>query len=168
MKQYWIQEQIEFVKKMLRSGYSVQQIHQAAKKKWKDINSRQIGYRIVAANKQLLAEQRQIAEQTQLIVNKTITERVFDIISLVERKQVLSQIAQGTLVIPKAVLVDGVIQYVDTYPDFKQRIAAIAELNKIEGSYAPLRADITTNGQEIVPVTAAVIHIEGDKVELLQ
>jgi hypothetical protein len=60
---------------------------------------------------------------------------VYAIMSLDERRMVLSQIARGTLIIPKPVVVNKEVQMIDCLPDCSLRESAIIELNKMEGVY---------------------------------
>lgn len=56
-----------------------------------------------------------------------------------ERMQILSQIARGEIPLTKPMVVDKMIQEVDVVPDWMDRRNAIAELNKMDGSYAPAK-----------------------------
>lgn len=56
-----------------------------------------------------------------------------------KKKEILSKIATGDLVIKKPVLVNGKIVQVECQPDYSDRRNAIAELNKMEGDYSPTK-----------------------------
>lgn len=63
-----------------------------------------------------------------------------------ERMLVLSQIARAEVALDREVLsVDG-IQALSVVPDFAERKAAIAELNKMDGDYAPIKKENKHSG----------------------
>ena len=75
-----------------------------------------------------------------------------------ERMEILTQIAKGEIPIVKHIVCDGVIQEVDVVPAWADRRAAIAELNKMDGEYAPIRKDITSGGEPIKQITGIVVE----------
>ena len=66
-----------------------------------------------------------------------------DIMRSDERKEYLTKVIRGEIAIKKLIIVAGVIEYHDISPDHKERIAALAELNKMEGDYAPAKSIVT-------------------------
>lgn len=87
------------------------------------------------------------------------------ILSKEERMKILSDMADGTLLIEKEIVTkSGVVRKIVLFPEYNDRRAAVAELNKMEGDYAPLKKDITTNGESIAP--APVFNIVLDDGEL--
>lgn len=58
------------------------------------------------------------------------------ILSVLERKEILTQMALGNIPLIKYIVCDGVIQEREVVPNYNDRKAAIAELNKMEGVYA--------------------------------
>lgn len=62
-----------------------------------------------------------------------------------ERKEVLSQIARGEIPLKKPMVCDGDIVEVPVVPDWMDRRNAIAELNKMDGSYAAIKQNIKIN-----------------------
>ena len=73
------------------------------------------------------------------------------IMSKLERQEVLTQIARGEIPLQKAMVVDGMIQFIEVAPDWMDRKSAIAELNKMDGDYAPAKQQIQINklGKEL-------------------
>lgn len=71
------------------------------------------------------------------------------ILSKEERMYILTDIATGDITVTKPVVCNGVIQDYITTPNCIDRRGAIAELNKMDGSYSPIRTDLTTNGKDI-------------------
>lgn len=57
------------------------------------------------------------------------------ILSKLERQKILSKIAKGKIPLTKHIVCDKVIQEVDIIPNWSDRVRAIAELNKMDGSY---------------------------------
>lgn len=100
---------------------------------------------------------REIQEQRQLVkeaVNKAASNVVTEmaeknILSTAERMEMLSKIAKGEVKIKKPFVIAGKIMEYPSEPDHNDRTKAIAELNKMDGSYAATKTDITTNGKEI-------------------
>jgi hypothetical protein len=125
-------------------------------------------HRLTKANKQIRAEQALITAQANAVVQLEIKQRAVRILSIAERKEILTQIALGQLTITKPINVGGKVEYVACEPDYTDRRQAIAELNRIDGSYQPIRTDITTNGQSLTPVTTTIIQFNGVDVPLLQ
>ena len=78
--------------------------------------------------------------------NEAVKDALKSVISKTERMQVLSDIAIGKLKISKPIFTkEGVIDsYVE--PDCNDRTKAIAELNKMDGAYAPQKIDNTIKG----------------------
>lgn len=81
------------------------------------------------------------------------------ILDKTERMQILSQIARGEIPLTKPMVVDKMIQEVDVLPDWMDRRNAIAELNKMDGSYAATK--IEGEFRELRPLF-------GDKDEILE
>jgi len=75
-----------------------------------------------------------------------------------ERMEILTQIAKGEIPLVKHIVCDGVIQEVDVVPAWADRKAAIAELNKMDGEYAPIKKDITSGGEPLKQITGIVVE----------
>jgi hypothetical protein len=58
------------------------------------------------------------------------------ILSKAGRQLILTQIAEGTLILSKYIVCDGIIEEKPIVPNYSERKAAIAELNKMDGAYA--------------------------------
>ena len=80
------------------------------------------------------------------------------ILSKHERQEILTQIAKGEIPLVKHIVCDGVIQEVDVVPAWADRRAAIAELNKMGGDYAPVKKDITSGGEPIKQITGIIVE----------
>jgi len=60
-----------------------------------------------------------------------------------ERMEILTKIASGEITMIKEVAGRQGIELLNVTPDFAERRAAIAELNKMDGEYAPQRKELT-------------------------
>ena len=60
-----------------------------------------------------------------------------------ERKEYLTSVIRGKVSISKKIVINGVIDEIEIIPDHKDRLSAIAELNKMEGDYAPSKSIVT-------------------------
>lgn len=72
-----------------------------------------------------------------------------NIMGKAERMELLTKMAKGELKIKTPFVIAGKIMEYPAEPTASDRRAAIAELNKMAGDYAPAKQDITTNGKEI-------------------
>lgn len=97
--------------------------------------------------KRLQEENRAIALATKTEAAKQLAPN--SIADVAERMQVLTQIMRGEIPLKKPMVCDGVIELIDVVPDWMDRKAAIAELNKMGGDYAPAKTDITSGGKEL-------------------
>lgn len=68
------------------------------------------------------------------------------ILSVAQRKDILAKIALGKIPLTKPMVCDGEIKLVPVVPDWNDRKNAIAELNKMDGSYAPIKQAIEHTG----------------------
>lgn len=85
------------------------------------------------------AQQRINAAKAALDLENALNERKSQIADVLERKEILTKIARGQIPLLKHVVVDRAIEYIEVVPDYMDRKAAIAELNKMEGDYAPTK-----------------------------
>lgn len=88
------------------------------------------------------------------------------ILSREERIQILSEIARGEQPMVKHVVVSlgnnlgSEIQEVTVYPAWKDKRDAVAEINKMEGDYAPIKKDITSKGESLAPAPVFQIILD--------
>jgi hypothetical protein len=75
-----------------------------------------------------------------------------------ERMEILTLIAKGEIPLTKHIVCDGIIQEREVVPNWMDRKAAIAELNKMDGEYAPIRKDITSAGEPIKQITGIIVE----------
>ena len=95
---------------------------------------------IKAAKNELFKLDQQIKKKKEKIIEEKAIESLEKfIINTDQRKEILSNIAIGELIIKKPFLLNGKIVQVDSQPDYSDRRNAIAELNKMEGDYSPTK-----------------------------
>jgi hypothetical protein len=84
------------------------------------------------------------------------------ILGKIERMEILSSIADGSLTFQKEVPSKFGPQVITATPDYSDRRAALAELNKMDGEYAPIRKDITTGGEQLPAPVFNIILDDGE------
>lgn len=142
--------QVEFIKNCLRNGMQRKDILAKFSEKWQNVAVRTFDTRLKVATAAMQAELEHINASTQIGVAAEIQSRKLKALTVAERVDILSKIALGEIPLKKPMVADGVIQEIDVVPDWDDRRAAIAELNKMSGDYAPTKTDITTNGKPLV------------------
>lgn len=131
--------QIEFIKKCLRKGDKRKAILAKYVKKWQNTSDRTFDRRLRLAEEAMAIENKSIQDKVEEEVAKEVEARKLDIMDAMERKATLTQIARGEIPLRKAIVVDKFIEYIEVIPDWMDRKNAIAELNKMEGDYAPAK-----------------------------
>lgn len=66
-----------------------------------------------------------------------------------ERMELLTKLATGEIPTWREVITEAGIQKLEYYSGAEAK-AAIAEINKMDGEYAPIRKDITSGGEKII------------------
>lgn len=161
--------QVEFIKDCLRAGLKRNGILSKFANRWQDISTRTFDRRLKDAETSMQTELKAIATRTEESICKEVEARTAKILTSIERQEILTQIALGQIKLKKLIVCDGVIEEREVVSDWADRKNAIAELNRMDGSYAPVTADLTTGGQPIAPTTvAAVIQFDGKSIEILK
>jgi hypothetical protein len=93
-----------------------------------------------------------------------IEARKLEIMTVNERKVVLSQIASGELILSKWYIGAGYQIKKNIVPNYSERISAIAEMNKMEGDYAPVKAPVGKDGEPAI-TSKQVIIVNGKEIE---
>lgn len=93
----------------------------------------------------LIAQER---EKLKAIVEEAQSNRVAEIAQMnimtsAERMEFLSKMAKGEVKVKQPFVIGGKIMEYPSEPTFAERRAAIAELNKMDGSYAPAKNETT-------------------------
>lgn len=130
---------IEFIKALLRNGKKRGEILQIFGEKWQNVSSRTFDRRLKDAETELATELRQFSDKANEQYATSLYAVKTSIIGATERMEILSKIAKGEITYRKPVVVDGMLTEADCEPDFADRKNAIAELNKMDGSYTPIQ-----------------------------
>lgn len=139
--------QIEFIKDYLRKGQQRKEILQVFIKNYKT-GVKTFDSRLKLAKEALQSELTKITEETEKGIQKEIEARKAKILTTIERKEILSQIAKGELTTTREVSTPmGVVVPLQEKPSYSDRKAAIAELNKMDGDYAPEKSQIEQTGE---------------------
>lgn len=141
--------QIEFIKDCLRGGLQRKDIFAKFSKKWQTVAARTFDTRLKAAKDSIQQELKSIKSKTKVSVQKEVDSRKIKILTVIERQELLSQIALGKVKLRNdkffydSKIGKVVSEQVDELPNHSDRIKALAELNKMDGSYAPTKQDVT-------------------------
>jgi len=91
-----------------------------------------------------------VAAKAHVVNSPEIQAYKARIIDKFERMQILSAMADGSLQVPRNVVTrEGVIT-LEAFPDYTDRKAAIAELNKMDGEYAPIKKETKHSGDMVI------------------
>ena len=83
--------------------------------------------------------------QKQAITLEAAKERLNKaILNKDERMEILTRIASGEITMKKEVATRLGIEILNVEPDFSERRAAIAEINKMDGEYMPQKKEISS------------------------
>ena len=127
----------------LRKGKGYSEIFGQICTKWDISRSTFSNYWKIATQKHTEHQDVIKAAKQELDIQSALSERKSQIADVLERKEILTQISRGQIPLRKAVVVDGSLEYYEVVPDWMDRKGAIAELNKMEGEYAPNKLEIT-------------------------
>lgn len=134
--------QVEFILDCLRKGEQRKFILGKFGKKWGSASKNTFDRRLSIAKKQLAIEQERINDKTEQNIQTAISERTVKILTSIERQEILSQIAKGEIPLSKPVGTGKDLQMIEFVPDWMDRRNAIAELNKMDGDYAPAKTEV--------------------------
>ena len=139
---------IDFIVSCLKKADERKVILSKVAKKWQ-INVRTIDRLLRIAKEQHLEAQELIRKElAELDKQNAIEERKAQIADVLERKEILTKILRGEIPLIRPMVCDGEIVSVPIVPDWSDRKNAIAELNKMEGDYAPTKADVNIKTEQ--------------------
>ena len=135
-------KQVEFIKDCLRKGEErkiiLPKFTTIYRKSEKTFNNR-----LKEARKSIQGEQQRIQQEAEKGIQKDIIERKSKIMTSIERQEFLTEIAKGEEMQVKELLKNGKIAIGKIIPNLTDRLKAIAELNKMQGDYAPTKSEIS-------------------------
>ena len=115
-------------------------------KKWQ-LSQRTFDRYWKVANEQHVVRQQAIkAELDKQDIELAKDARKRAIMTAIQRQELLTQIAKGDVTVKKPVVIAGAVKLVPVEPDHTDRINAMKELNKMDGSYSPDKTEHTFNG----------------------
>jgi hypothetical protein len=114
--------------------------------------------------KEIQIERERVGKVIEAAKNKLVSDIAEkNILSTAERMEMLSKIAKGEVKIKKPFVIAGKIMEYPSEPDHNDRTKAIAELNKMDGSYAP--AETKTTITDTRPPSTVTMP-DGTKIEI--
>ena len=151
-------KQIEFCKQLANGKNATEAYHIAFKTKNRTtckVNGSKL-FKLAAIKAKIKEFQKTAstitAKANQLAMDKVKADEVM---GTAERMIVLSKIARGQIPLIKPMVCDGEIQEIEVVPDWMDRKNAIAELNKMDGSYPPAKVNMNINkvGLDVIEET---------------
>lgn len=141
---------VDFITSCIKKGEGRGKVLSKVVSKWQ-VSDRTFDRHWKIASEEYAVVQRKLNEALAEVDRQAAIEaRKKEILTIEERKMILTKIALGGIPLKKAMVVDGEIQMIDVVPDWMDRKNAIAELNKMDGSYAPSKiAQTDTKGNDI-------------------
>jgi hypothetical protein len=127
--------QVLFLADLIRKGKKRSEMMVIYSKKWGKISVNTFDRRLASAKSIVKREQDELRKETDKKLKEESDHLVNEIISVLERKVILSKIAKGELEAYKCLSVRGELQRIKTTPDHTDIMKAIGELNKMEGEY---------------------------------
>ena len=140
---------IDFIISCLKKAEDRKVILSKVVKKWQT-NVRTFD-RLLKIAKEQHSEAQELIKKELLELDKqnAIEERKSQIADELERKEILTKIMRGEIKLKKHIVCDGIIQEKEVVPDWTDRKNAIAELNKMEGAYEPIKSKVEVTGNVI-------------------
>ena len=135
--------QINFIADCLRKGEQRKEILGKFGKKWESVSRTTFDRRLRQAEAHVASEQQRIKEQAEQDVVKEADALKSKILTSLERQAILSDMAKGELETEVLLVTKDGIKKAKAKPTHAERRAAIAELNKMSGDYAPAKSVVT-------------------------
>jgi hypothetical protein len=139
-------------------GITYKECMQLNQSKWKLTEGTFVRYWKEASARYLAANEREQKAKEVVRVQMAQESLKKAILSKHERMEILTQIARGEIPLVKHIVADGMIQEREVVPSWKDRRDAVAELNKMEGDYAPIKKDITSGGEPLKQITGIIVE----------
>lgn len=149
------QAQVNFISDCIRKGEKRGKVLAKFVKNWQKVGTRTFDRRLRQAEKAVHEEQERIKDVAEGEVAKEVDALKSKIMTAVERKLLLTQIANGEVKIPtKEAKWDSeqrkfVMIPFEELAGHVDRIRAVAELNKMGGDYQPTKIDATITEKKL-------------------
>lgn len=145
------QVQIDFIISCLEKGEQRGTILVKSGKKWGTSKSAFDRHLKIAKEQHTAKNEALKKKLAEVDEHAAIEARKKAIMTADERKELLTKIAKGELRIKKPFVISGKIMEYPSEPDAMDRMKAVAELNKMDGDYAPIKQAQTDGaGKDIV------------------
>lgn len=135
-------KQVEFIKDCLRKGEErkiiLPKFTTIYRKSEKTFNNR-----LKEARKSIQGEQQRIQQEAEKGIQKDIIERKSKIMTSIERQEYLTRVLNGEVKTKQPFVVGGKIMEYPAEPTLAEKLKALAELNKMQGDYAPTKSEIS-------------------------
>ena len=135
-------KEVEFIKALLRKGADRKTILQEFAKVYKNRSIKTVDNRLKVARKSIEGDIKIINQRTEESITKEVEGRKLEIMSIAERVDYLVKTLKGEITTPIPITQNGKIVEYKLQPSHRDRLSAIAELNKMDGSYAPTKTDV--------------------------
>ena len=136
------QAQVNFIAECLRKGEQRKIILGKFGKKWVNVSRTTFDRRLRQAEAHVAGEQERIKAQAEQEVSKEADALKSKILTSLERQAILSEMAKGNLETEILLVTKDGIKKAKAKPNHAERRAAIAELNKMDGSYSPTKSEV--------------------------
>lgn len=136
------QAQVNFIADCLRKGEQRGVILAKFGKKWQGTSTRTFDRRLRQAETHVAGEQARIKGQAEQEVAKEADALKSKILTSFERKVYLTSIIKGEVRTKQPFVVGGKIMEYPAEPSLTDKLKALAELNKMDGSYSPIKTEL--------------------------
>ena len=143
--------QINFIADCLRKGEQRKEILGKFGKKWEKVSRTTFDRRLRQAEAHVASEQQRIKDQAEQDVVKEADALKSKILTSLERQAILSDMAKGELETEVLLVTKDGIKKAKAKPTHAERRAAIAELNKMDGDYAPTKQEVNISTPVLPP-----------------
>lgn len=166
---------IDFIVSRLKIGESRAVILEKADKKWK-IATTTFDRRLAEAKKRHQIEQDEIRKElVKVEKDAAVKQRKRQILTITQRKNILTDIAMGNVEIPVTQLRynpgSKKVEHIEMMelPNHQVRVNAVNELNRMDGSHAPTKiAPTDTDGNNLKPESKLRVPIAEVPTEMLE
>ena len=136
------QAQIDFIVDCLRNGTRYSDVLAQFGTKWHNVSKRTFDRRYKQAESEATAQQRRINAEAEQEVKEEVNALKSKILTSFERKEYLTSIIKGEVKTKQPFVVGGKIMEYPAEPSLTDKLKALAELNKMDGDYAPTKQEV--------------------------
>jgi exonuclease VII large subunit len=166
------QAQINFIIDCLRKGEQRKDILRKFKNNWEKVARSSFDRRLAKAKMQLQAELDEINAKLRQSMEQEAEKRKDKIMSFIERQEYLTKIVTCKTDLKK--VGNNYFQILELEDGRKEvitladKLKALAELNKMDGSYAPNRHELTAESKIQLPVVKIELNPSEEVLEIIK